>query len=168
MNYWTDERIETLKSLWASGISAALIAEKLGDGATKNSVIGKIHRLKLAGTGETRTPRVRAEKADRKPRAKRMPSSRQDSVRRTARHIDGVFEEAGYSLPTEIAFELPPTDAFGIDALLALTETTCKWPIGEVLDPQFRFCGDAAHGKGAYCEYHARKARSPETRRRAA
>ena len=40
-------KVELLKNLWASGISASAIAQKLGDNATRNSVIGKAHRLKL-------------------------------------------------------------------------------------------------------------------------
>ena len=46
---WTDERIEVLKTLWAQGVSASEIAETLGEGVTRNSVIGKAHRLKLTG-----------------------------------------------------------------------------------------------------------------------
>jgi len=46
---WTDERIEVLKSLWAQGVSASEIAETIGDGVTRNSVIGKAHRMKLTG-----------------------------------------------------------------------------------------------------------------------
>ena len=44
---WTDERIDLLKSLWDSGQSASQIARELGDGVTRNAVIGKAHRLGL-------------------------------------------------------------------------------------------------------------------------
>ena len=54
MSYWTKDKIETLKKLWASGFSASAIAEKLGDGATRNSVIGKSHRLNLEARGKTK------------------------------------------------------------------------------------------------------------------
>lgn len=43
---WTDERIETLKSLWERGQTASQIAEALG-GVSRNAVIGKAHRLGL-------------------------------------------------------------------------------------------------------------------------
>ena len=46
---WTDERIEVLKTLWGQGMPASEIAETLGDGVTRNSVIGKAHRLQLTG-----------------------------------------------------------------------------------------------------------------------
>jgi GcrA cell cycle regulator len=54
---WTDERVETLKRMWAEGQSASQIAKELG-GVTRNAVIGKVHRLGLsnrvtgAGHGE--------------------------------------------------------------------------------------------------------------------
>ena len=43
---WTDERIEQLKQLWESGMTASQIAEALG-GVSRNAVIGKAHRLGL-------------------------------------------------------------------------------------------------------------------------
>jgi len=45
---WTDERIELLRNLWSEGHSASQIVEKLGEGATRNAVIGKAHRLGLS------------------------------------------------------------------------------------------------------------------------
>ncbi len=42
---WTEDKIKTLKKLWTSGASTAEIAKKLG--ISKNSVIGKVHRLEL-------------------------------------------------------------------------------------------------------------------------
>lgn len=53
---WTEERVELLKQLWAEGHSASQIAVKMG-GVTRNAVIGKAHRLKLAGRMKTQ-PRL--------------------------------------------------------------------------------------------------------------
>jgi GcrA cell cycle regulator len=44
---WTDKKIDTLKRLWGKGMTASQIAGELGDGITRNAVIGKAHRLKL-------------------------------------------------------------------------------------------------------------------------
>jgi len=41
---WTDDRVEQLKKLWESGLSASQIAAELGN-VTRNAVIGKVHRL---------------------------------------------------------------------------------------------------------------------------
>lgn len=42
---WTDERIQELTRLWQEGHSASEIGKRLG--VSKNSVVGKAHRLKL-------------------------------------------------------------------------------------------------------------------------
>ena len=44
---WTDERIAKLKQGWEGGMTATQIAEMLGEGVTRNAVIGKAHRLGL-------------------------------------------------------------------------------------------------------------------------
>ena len=52
---WTDERVETLKKMWAEGQSASQIAKELG-GVTRNAVIGKVHRLGLSNRVGPGTP----------------------------------------------------------------------------------------------------------------
>ena len=42
---WTDDKIKQLKKLWGKGKSTVEIAKELG--ISKNSVIGKVHRLNL-------------------------------------------------------------------------------------------------------------------------
>ena len=46
---WTDDRVDHLRELWSKGLSASQIAAQLGDGVTRNAVIGKAHRLGLEG-----------------------------------------------------------------------------------------------------------------------
>ena len=48
---WTDERVKKLTLLWKSGNSASKIAIDLGEGVSRNAVIGKIHRLGLSERG---------------------------------------------------------------------------------------------------------------------
>ena len=75
---WTDERVETLKRMWAEGQSASAIAKELG-GVTRNAVIGKVHRLGLSNRSEEAEPAPAAsepaaeKKADRKPAAAAAP-----------------------------------------------------------------------------------------------
>ncbi|MDB5660616.1 MAG: GcrA cell cycle regulator [Cypionkella sp.] len=73
---WTDERVETLKKMWAEGQSASQIAKELG-GVTRNAVIGKVHRLGLSnrvggGVVEGEEPEVAASPAAA-PRAEPAP-----------------------------------------------------------------------------------------------
>jgi GcrA cell cycle regulator len=65
---WTEDRVETLKKLWTEGLSASQIAKEMGEGVTRNAIIGKVHRLKLSGRATpSRPPRPRAKPAP-KPR----------------------------------------------------------------------------------------------------
>jgi len=65
---WTDERVETLKKMWAEGQSASQIAKELG-GVTRNAVIGKVHRLGLSNRVGPGSGRDDADDADAAPPA---------------------------------------------------------------------------------------------------
>jgi GcrA cell cycle regulator len=60
---WTDERVERLSTLWLEGRSASQIAAELGEGVSRNAVIGKVHRLGLSGRAvppaDAAAPRIR-------------------------------------------------------------------------------------------------------------
>ncbi len=64
---WTDDRIEKLKALWDAGQSASQIAKELGEGVTRNAVIGKAHRLGL----KSRPSPVKSDKVKAKAPARR-------------------------------------------------------------------------------------------------
>ena len=64
---WSDDRVEQLKTLWTEGLSASQIARALG-GVTRNAVIGKVHRLGLAGRASpSRAERPRVSLAPKAP-----------------------------------------------------------------------------------------------------
>ena len=44
---WNDERVDLLSRMWREGRSASQIATELGNGITRNAVIGKVHRMCL-------------------------------------------------------------------------------------------------------------------------
>jgi hypothetical protein len=48
-NPWDDARVDQLISLFQTGMSASHIARVMGKPFTRNSVIGKLHRLRAAG-----------------------------------------------------------------------------------------------------------------------
>lgn len=51
---WTLERIARLKDLWQDGMSSRDIAQKMGEGLTRNAVIGKANRLGLSVSGRAK------------------------------------------------------------------------------------------------------------------
>lgn len=77
---WTDERVETLKRMWAEGQSASQIAKELG-GVTRNAVIGKVHRLGLSnrvggkdeGEADAPAPAATTARAEPKPAPEPRP-----------------------------------------------------------------------------------------------
>lgn len=73
---WTDERVETLKRMWAEGQSASQIAKELG-GVTRNAVIGKVHRLGLSNRvgGKDEEEAAPAAPAAAAPRAEPTPAA---------------------------------------------------------------------------------------------
>jgi GcrA cell cycle regulator len=70
---WTDERIETLRKMWDSGLTATQIAEELG-GVSRNAVIGKAHRLGLASRPSPVKPNVPEAKAAPEPKPAPAPA----------------------------------------------------------------------------------------------
>jgi hypothetical protein len=46
---WTEADVKLITNLWNEGVSAGQIAKQLGDGRTKNSVLGKITRMRRDG-----------------------------------------------------------------------------------------------------------------------
>lgn len=171
---WTDERVETLKKLWMEGLSASQIAGQLGEGVTRNAVIGKVHRLKLSARAKptNSTPRARpaARPAPRRvaspssagmsnmgATAKPRPtmSSRPQSMGATALAHNPEMETQLYVAPVVQELFIPEDKRL---SLLQLSESTCKWPIGDPLSKDFYFCGQHSLESGPYCEFHSRRA----------
>ena len=85
---WTEERVELLKKLWLEGLSASQIAGVLGEGVTRNAVIGKVHRLKLSGRAKPASSAPRVRQAPR-PTARRVASPSSGGVRSSGAFITG-------------------------------------------------------------------------------
>ncbi len=169
---WTDERVEQLKKLWADGLSASQIAAQLG-GVSRNAVIGKVHRLKLSGRGKTTSTQTRSKKVNT------GASGGQRSGGSSAHMASRIVSRSvgATALQTEYSTDLVPhtitktvTDVVVPISrrleLVQLSERTCKWPVGDPLQPDFNFCGNDVGESGPYCTYHSRLAYQPASDRR--
>ena len=172
---WTDERVELLKKLWMEGLSASQIAAELGDGVTRNAVIGKVHRLKLSARAKptNTTPRARPapRQVPRRPSGSTMASStstisaaakprqaampRPQTMGATALAMSPDIETQLYVAPAGNELFIPEDKRL---SLLQLNEQTCKWPIGDPLTKDFYFCGQHSLETGPYCDFHSRRA----------
>ena len=185
---WTDERVETLKTMWMEGNSASQIAKELG-GVTRNAVIGKVHRLGLSNraTGAEK-PAAKKETSKAKPKAAKpakpatppppppvqntsplMPKSTTIPPRKP-------IIKAGQPLPPQPSANEISEEALAKVALveqkakklklMELTEKTCKWPVGDPATDDFWFCGLAVETGKPYCEAHNGVAFQPMSTRR--
>lgn len=171
---WTDERVETLKTLWAEGQSASQIAKVLG-GVTRNAVIGKVHRLGLASRTASKPEPAKAAKDAPAPKAKQKaaekvePATPKEKPKPVTAHKPPVVTS---TFPHPPAPSEPLVDLADVDAaakqlsLLELNERTCKWPIGDPSKGEFYFCGHTVAPGKPYCASHVAAAYQPMSSRR--
>ena len=169
---WTDERVEQLKKLWAEGLSASQIAAQLG-GVSRNAVIGKVHRLKLSGRGKTTSTQTRSKKVNTGVSSghRSAGSLGHMSSRVVNRSVGATALQTEYStdLVTHTVTKTVTDVVVPISRrleLVQLSERTCKWPVGDPLQPDFNFCGNDVGESGPYCTYHSRLAYQPASDRR--
>lgn len=147
---WTEDRCETLTTMWRAGRSGSEIAAELG-GVTRNAVIGKAHRLGLAGQAARviRTDRkAQASKAMFKSRRKRAakPEPKVSIIQRR------IFGEAEIlPLPQE------DTPRGPLVMFADLEANHCRAPYGDPKLPGFGFCGCEKVAGTSYCAEHLRR-----------
>jgi GcrA cell cycle regulator len=139
MTYWSDEQITLLREICLQGScseTARAINAKTGSRFTRNSVIGKLHRLGLRGVPTKGGRQLGVPQAPRKPvghgggSGKRAANIKRDRSRET--------------VPVQ---ELPPADFLGVE-FLDLQPGQCHFPRG---DGPFLFCGQVAKEGSSYC-----------------
>src|SRR5262245_57375345 len=136
---WTLERIELLKQLWAEGFSASQIAARFkGIRFTRSSIIGKVHRLKLA---------------PRRPR--------QSTKRSLERRANGGVPKPPMPRPRPPERPPPPqpiAPRMRQFSFFQLKPHHCRWPLGDWFEPARLFCGADKQASETYCPFHARMA----------
>ena len=162
---WTDERVELLRQLWLDGKSASQISTQLGHGVTRNAVIGKVHRLGLAGRAKAPSSAAASPRAASAPRMSPRPAS--SGARTMVRGANAL------ALSAEPALDMRPVfqeDDIVVPMSLRVTivdlkEAMCRWPLGDPTSSEFRYCGSPA-ASGPYCAHHGRLAYQPVQDRR--
>jgi len=144
---WTEEREQKLRKLWGEGYTASQIAEMLGGGTTRNSVIGKAHRLKLAA-------RV-APKQSKNPEKQAMASGLD---KKEERYISRKSRFKSLLLDKNFEAENPKK-------LEELSNKNCRWPIGHPDEENFYFCGRNSVEGFSYCKLHVLYAFQPKNQK---
>ena len=139
---WTHEREKKLRELWGKGRTASQIANMLGN-TTRNAVIGKAHRLKLAARAYSKNSQAKSGE-----RKNQNQITKPEKLSRKARFksllLDKNFEP-----------ENPKT-------LEELNDTICRWPIGHPDEKDFYFCGRSSVKGFSYCRLHVLYAFQPK------
>lgn len=135
LNRWPDAANDRLRQLWAEGLTGRRIAEIINAefrlGVTRNSVIGRVHRLGLP----SRQSPIKAP----------PPGWKKKDPRRLPRKPSGVSaSKTAPAMPEKPA----PAPAPKIDR----SGRTCQWIEGE---PRLRqFCGQPCQEGSSYCPGH--------------
>ena len=166
---WTDEIVEQLKQHWTDGKSASQIASLLGNGLTRNAIIGKVHRLGLAGRAKTPGANVPRPRRLPPPPAHRMagPQRLASAAPRMMRGATAlaIAPQALAEAEEEEAFESVVVPMSLRVTILELKESMCRWPLGDPSSAEFRYCG-SPKASGPYCAYHGGLAYQPVQERR--
>ncbi len=142
---WTREREEKLKELWKKGHTASQIAEILGD-TTRNAVIGKAHRLKLAARAASKGSKL---------------IKNQTQENKEVRNEKFISRKARFKsllLDKNFEPENPKT-------LEQLEDKNCRWPIGHPDEKNFYFCGRTPVEGFSYCKLHVLYAFQPKNQK---
>jgi len=148
MSEWTEPACDLLEKSWRAGLSASQTARVLNAAGlgpfTRSAVIGKVHRLGLNGVGHEDQPRRSTGNVPRV--ASTAPKMAFRKIRK--RSLAQVTE-----LPCK------RRDDGGYITLLTIGKGECRWPIGDVGEPDFHFCGQPQIDTGSYCEHHEMRSR---------
>ena len=132
---WDDQRVEKLRIYWDKGYTASEIAKLLGEGVTRNSVIGKAHRCRLAA---------------RAPSKKSKSPKKQDAtsnLNKQERHISRKSRFKSLLLNSSFESENPKK-------LEELGDNHCRFPLGHPDQEDFYFCGRTPVKGFSYCQLH--------------
>ena len=160
---WTEMRVTILRNLWAEGLSASQIAGRLG-GTSRNAVIGKVHRLGLAGRATTSRRRNRIAHLPLRP-TRVLRCKNQGNTALKPVFVPEERPAVALTVVPSVVREMEVPAVLRVD-LLDLRECMCRWPIGDPQDESFHFCGRNKGNGISYCDHHAQVAFQPASRRR--
>lgn len=157
---WDGPKEDLLRKLWGEGLSASQIAARISakyplqPAITRNSVIGKRIRMKLPDRGGGG---FRAGDGRKNRKRRRKPEGRKEFVLfNTLGFIDKNSRVRRVHMVQDGYVPKPeePAPEHQRKTVETLEESSCRWPIGDPVKPEFHFCGaDRVEGL-PYCSKH--------------
>ncbi len=163
---WTDQMVEDLKRMWKEGLTTGEIGRRLN--VSKNSIVGKVHRLGLSGRPSPIKKKSDAEKTaapktspvkENKPKAEntKFEAPKSEAPKATTPTYKTIKEEKT-SFEPKFMPKLSSKENSQPKQNISLTELdnhTCRWPLGDPKDENFRFCGKKVRIGQTYCDEHS-------------
>lgn len=157
---WTPERKQMVKEMLRDGLTGDQMAARIGDGITRNAVIGFVHRnpdLKAIGFKRSPGPQNIEKKRDLAIAAKRRKNVRCGTVSLNkikaiqARAIVELFD----AVP-DVPGRFGAPQVAGMP-LMMLGPRHCRWCVNspEPGTNGHLFCGEVKRADRPYCAYHA-------------
>jgi len=138
---WSQEREAKLRELWEKGHTASQIAEILGN-TTRNAVIGKAHRLKLAA-------RAVSKKSEKQKKQFASDQNKQQGYIGRKERFKSLLLDKNFEPENPKKLE-------------ELSDKNCRWPIGHPDQKDFYFCGRSPIEGFSYCKLHILYAFQPK------
>ena len=160
-NPWTPERTELLKTLWDRGFSASQIAYRLGEGISRNSVLGKAHRLGIVINGQRTAAYVKSVRAKKRPSVAANLSKLEKRL--FGKYMSGFNADRTANSDKSVSeAAISPTDEdIARVQFSELSERDCRFPVGTPGNPGFGFCALPKMPGSSYCEPHHCRTHTP-------
>jgi len=143
---WSEADVAKLRALAAKGMTSREIASELGEGFTRNSVIGKTQRMGIwLGKPKVSAPEQLIE-----------PESVVESAPIPTATIYHLKTKTRYQPPPQGPLKPTGNQVF----LMALTSNMCRFPVNEDGERTL-FCGDPTE-KGSWCPDHRKRVFYPK------
>ena len=130
---WTDNKVNKLRELWGKGQTASQIAEIIG-GVSRNTVIGKAHRLNLSS-------KIRARSSSQIQKKLNNNESSNINFKGRRARFKSLLLDKNFEPAKNLTLE-------------QLTEDTCKYMEGHPDEKEASFCGRKNVEKFSYCPLH--------------
>ncbi len=151
---WTDEAVEELKRMWDRGMTTGQIAKALN--VTKNSIIGKVHRLCLTARPSPIKKSASSDEEKKTPKtSKKSTSSAKTTKEKSKPAVQAEAKPASKVVSEQIPADKSPVLEKTNIPLVKLDNHTCRWPMGDPRDEDFCFCGKRVRTGQTYCEEHS-------------
>ena len=185
---WTPGAIAWIRDAWITGLSAKAIADRFGQGVTKNHIVGvksrnpgfgdrgspiirqgdgraaaDVPRCRQVGARPTRAPKVTLP-----PVATSKPGALTAQLVGSGAWNAGMDEEFPREEPVVVLLREVPVRVTPVVVFKPRAASACCFPIGDPGTKGFRFCDDTAVSGRPYCDEHCATAYSTWRREGAA